>query len=52
MVTVLIDIADNGVVKILQDDNYNGGGELYSNKVVYVCCRKNNYGNEENHLYN
>ena len=36
MVTVLIDIADNGVVKILQDDNYNGGGEINSNKIIYT----------------
>lgn len=45
MVTVLIDIADNGVVKILQDDNYNGGGEMYSNKIVYAFDEDPDYEN-------
>jgi len=45
MVTVLIDIADNGVVKILQDDNYNGGGEMYSNKIIYAFDEDPDYEN-------
>lgn len=50
MVTVLIDIADNGVVKILQDDNYNGGGEIYSNKIIYTFDKDPDFENRINFL--
>ena len=36
MISVLIDIADNGIVKILEDDNVNGAGETFISKKIYV----------------
>ena len=36
MISVLLDIADNGVVKILEDDNVNGGGEQFVSKTLYT----------------
>ena len=35
MVTVVLDIADNGVVKVLEDDKINGGGETFISKILY-----------------
>ena len=35
MVTIVLDIADNGVVKILEDDNINGAGETFISKTLY-----------------
>lgn len=35
MVTIVLDIADNGVVKILEDDNINGAGETFVSKTLY-----------------
>lgn len=35
MVTIVLDIADNGVVKVLEDDNINGAGESFISKVLY-----------------
>ena len=36
MISVLLDIADNGVVKILEDDNVNGAGEHFISKTIYT----------------
>lgn len=36
MTTVLIDIGDNGVVKVIEDDNFNGAGEVNITKTLYV----------------
>lgn len=35
MVTLTLELADNGVIKILHDDNVNGAGEEYESRVVY-----------------
>jgi len=35
MVTITLELADNGVIKILHDDNVNGAGEEYESRVVY-----------------
>ena len=35
MVTIILDIAENGVVRTLEDDNINGNGELYAQKLLY-----------------
>ena len=35
MVTIVLDIADNGVVKVLEDDNINGAGESFISKTIY-----------------
>ena len=36
MQTVKISLADNGVIKIVSDDNINSGGESYESTTVYV----------------
>jgi len=36
MTNIDIEIADNGVVKILEDDNINGAGEIYTSRTLYV----------------
>lgn len=36
MVTVLLDIGDNGVVKIIEDDNYNGADQINVTKTLYI----------------
>ena len=35
MVTIILDIAENGVVRTLEDDNINGNGELFAQKLLY-----------------
>jgi len=35
MVTVVIDSADNGIIKTIKDDNINGAGANYESKTVY-----------------
>lgn len=45
MVTVVLDIGDNGVVKIIEDDNYNGNGEINVTKTLYVFDGDPDYEN-------
>ena len=46
MVTVVLDIGDNGVVKIIEDDNYNGNGEVNVTKTLYVFDEDPDYENK------
>jgi hypothetical protein len=46
MITVVLDIADNGVVKIIEDDNYNGNGEINVTKTLYVFDEDPDYENK------
>lgn len=50
MVTIVLDIADNGVVKILEDDNVNGGGEMHVSKTLYDFEADPNFENRINFL--
>jgi len=36
MVTVILDMADNGVIKTLEDDSINGAGEPFVSKFLYT----------------
>lgn len=45
MVTIVLDIGDNGVVKIIEDDNYNGNGEINVTKTLYVFDGDHDYEN-------
>ena len=45
MVTVVLDIGDNGVVKIIEDDNYNGNGEVNVTKTLYAFDGDPDYEN-------
>ena len=35
MITVAIELAENGVIKIIHDDNVNGAGEEFESRKVY-----------------
>lgn len=35
MITVAIELAENGVIKIVHDDNVNGAGEEFESRKVY-----------------
>ncbi|MFW9950504.1 MAG: hypothetical protein ACFFKA_10320 [Candidatus Thorarchaeota archaeon] len=35
MVKIILEIAENGVIKTIRDDNSNGGGETLEEKTVY-----------------
>lgn len=35
MITVLLEPADNGLIKIMQDDNINAAGETFESRRVY-----------------
>ena len=35
MQTITLNIADNGIIKTIHDDNINGAGEQYESTVVY-----------------
>jgi hypothetical protein len=35
MQSITIQIADNGVIKFVEDDNVNAGGETYGSTIVY-----------------
>ena len=35
MISIQIEPADNGLLKLLFDDNVNGGGEEYTTRTVY-----------------
>ena len=36
MVTLILDMADNGVIKTLEDDSINGAGEPFVSKFLYT----------------
>jgi len=35
MITVAIELAENGIIKIIHDDNINGAGEEFESRKVY-----------------
>lgn len=35
MIKIILDVASNGVIKTIMDDNINGAGERYERKYVY-----------------
>lgn len=45
MITIVLDIADNGVVKVIEDDNYNGNSEVNVTKTLYVFDGDPDYEN-------
>ena len=45
MVTVVLDIGDNGVVKVIEDDNYNGAGTMNVTKTLYTFDHDPDYDN-------
>lgn len=36
MTNINLEIADNGVIKRLEDDNINGAGEIFTSKLLYL----------------
>lgn len=41
MLKIELEIADNGVIKTATDDNYNGAGQLYEQRKLYVLENDN-----------
>lgn len=35
MVTIILESADNGIIKTIKDDNINGAGSTFESKLVY-----------------
>lgn len=51
MVKVLLEIASNGVIKTVLDDNINGAGDKYERKTVYDFEKDSNYENRIQFIY-
>ena len=51
MVKVLLEIASNGVIKTVLDDNINGAGDKYERKTVYDFEKDSNFKNRIQFLF-
>lgn len=51
MQSISIQLADNGLIKIVEDDNINAAGEVYSSVVVYDFESGNSTESKINFLY-
>jgi hypothetical protein len=43
MVKIILEQAENGVIKTIYDNNINGAGEEYESKILYVFQDKKNF---------
>lgn len=46
MQVITLEIADNGIIKTIVDDNINGAGEKFESKVVYDLERHDSIDNK------
>lgn len=44
MITITLELAENGVIKTIIDDNINGAGEVFEAKKVYELDKDNEKG--------
>lgn len=51
MQTITLEIADNGIIKTIVDDNINGAGEAFESKVVYDLERHDSIDSKIELLY-
>lgn len=51
MQVVTLEIADNGIIKTIVDDNINGAGELFESKTVYDFERHDSLDSKIELLY-
>jgi hypothetical protein len=51
MVKVVLEVASNGVIKTVVDDNINGAGDKYEKKVVYEFNNDLEFRSRINFLY-
>lgn len=51
MVKVILEVASNGVIKTVVDDNINGAGDKYEKKVVYDFVNDKEFKIKINFLY-
>ena len=51
MQVITLELADNGIIKTIVDDNINGAGESYESKVVYDLERHDSIDNKMDLLY-
>jgi hypothetical protein len=47
MITIKLEIASNGVIKTVTDNNYNGAGSKHENRTVYVTDNDKSTGFSE-----
>ena len=51
MLRIILEQADNGVIKTVLDDNINGAGEEYESKIVYDFDNNSNFSVTKKFLY-
>lgn len=51
MVKIILEQADNGVIKVIYDDNINGAGDVYEIKKVYQFNDDKDYFKTKEFLY-
>ena len=51
MLKVILETADNGIIKIIQDDNINGAGAKFESKNVYDLSNDENHNRKITFLY-
>ena len=51
MQVITLEIADNGIIKTIVDDNINGAGETFESKVVYDLERHDSIDSKIELLY-
>jgi hypothetical protein len=51
MIKVVLELASNGVIKTVADDNINGAGDKYERKTVYDFEKDSTYENRIQFLY-
>jgi len=52
MITIKLEIASNGIIKKILDNNYNGAGSEYGNTTVYETDDDPLYENTAKFIYN
>ena len=51
MITIKLELASNGVIKTVTDNNYNGAGSSHEKRTVYETDNDTNYNNTVRFLY-
>lgn len=51
MITIKLELASNGVIKTVSDNNYNGAGSSHEKRTVYETDNDTNYNNTVRFLY-
>jgi hypothetical protein len=52
MLKIILDVADNGIIKTIEDNNINGAGNHFEKKIVYDFSNDDKYKNRINFFHN